>query len=90
VEDGMGALKGERIEEQVIAVCKVLEPYRKGEKELTGFYDIEATLDRKGVDRGVFISIAERLFALDGYEDLIKKFNTGNSPCECRTFVIPM
>ena len=76
------------IESQVIAVCKVLEPYRKGEKELTGFYDIEATLDRNGVDRGRFITIAERLFGLDEYEELVKKFDTRNSPSECRRFLI--
>ena len=84
----MDTLKGERIEAQVIAVCNVLEPYRKGEKELTGFYDIEATLDRQGVDRGDFIRIASRLFGLDEYGELVKKFDTRNSPSECRTFFL--
>lgn len=72
--------------EQVNAVGKVLDPYFLNKKELTGFYDIENELQKQGVDRGEAIEILTYFKAGGHYEELFPKFDSSNSPTECRTF----
>ena len=72
--------------EQVKAVGDVLDQYFLQKKELTGFYDIEDELQKRGVDRGEAMEILTYFKAGDKYKELFPKFDTNNSPTECRTF----
>ena len=60
--------------------------YFLNKKELTGFYDIENELQKQGVDRGEAIEILTYFKAGGHYEELFPKFDSNNSPTECRTF----
>lgn len=70
--------------EQSNAVDEVLDEYFNGDKELSGFYDIEHTLSANGVSRSDAIRIFKYLKADNRYGDLMEKMDSGHSPMECR------
>lgn len=71
------------------AVEDVLNEYFVDSKklaELTGYYDVEGQLTRRGVDRSMAIRAMKYLKAERRFEPVIDKFNSQNSPAECKTF----
>ena len=73
---------------QFDATIGVLREYAEPHKlaKLTGFNDIEQRLVSLGVDRLDAIRIFTYLTASGMYLDVLKKFDSINSPSECRTF----
>lgn len=74
---------------QVLHAQVVLDKYFYDEDKLDafeGFYDIEAELERGGVDRSVAIPILTYFLASRRYVDLIEKMNGSGSPIECKDF----
>ena len=76
---------------EIRTVIDILDEYHKDEekfKELTGFYDIEDKLDENGITRWKAIQILTYLKANRQFVDVIAKFNSSNSPVECKRFEI--
>lgn len=77
--------------EKFTAVCDVLQEYFDDDEKLnklTGYYDIEPKLKMKGVSRSEAIAILTYLNATNQYDNVIKKFDSSNSPGECKKFEI--
>lgn len=74
---------------QISHAQAVLDRYFYDEDKLDafqGFYDVEAELERGGVDRGDAIPILRYFLASGRYVDLIEKMNGKGSPIECKDF----
>lgn len=74
---------------QLNAVEDVLNEYHQSSEKLaglSGFYDIENELSDLGVGRGEAIRILTYLKADHRFTGVIAKFDSSNSPTECRTF----
>jgi hypothetical protein len=75
--------------EELRAVVNVLNEYHKDQSKfnaLSGYYDIEDTLDELEISRSKAITILTYLYANRRFTDVIDKFDSQNSPTECRTF----
>lgn len=75
--------------DQLSFVIDVLDPIDRDAERLNafkGFYDIEAELQKGGVDRVAAIRILTYLNANSQFTALIAKMDSSNSPHECRTF----
>lgn len=76
-------------EEEVIKVMDILDTYHLDLDELenlSGYYDIESDLNKENISRSKAIKILTYLNANGQYDHVIKKFNSSNSPVECKTF----
>ncbi len=77
--------------EQFEAVSKILNRYYSDKEmlaELTGYYDIENELSSHGIGRGEALVIFTYFYKNRQFVDVIEKFNSDNSPSECREFNI--
>jgi hypothetical protein len=77
--------------EQFEAVCDVLDQYSVGDVEqgkVRGFYDIEPSLNARGVDRPTAMIAITYLKADNRFTEIIEKFNSMHSPVECKRFDI--
>ena len=75
--------------EEVRAVMDILDEYHKDNDKLSGlkgYYDIEHKLKQVGIERYKAVEILTYLKANRQYEHVIEKFNSSNSPVECKTF----
>jgi hypothetical protein len=75
--------------EELRSACDILDKHWKNPDVLvkvTGYYDLESEFDNAGLDRGKMIKILTYLNSNGQYSDLISKFDSSNSPTECRTF----
>lgn len=73
-------------------VQKVLDAYHNNDDaldELDGFYDIEPKLEALGIDRNTAVRALRWLWNTGAYREVIKKFDSDNSPAECRRFDEP-
>jgi hypothetical protein len=74
---------------EVDAVAKTIDPIWTNAQRLeafTGFYNIEPELHSKGVDRPQAMKILRYFHADGGFEEIIKKMDSNESPSECRKF----
>lgn len=55
-------------------------------ENLKGYYDIEYRLESEGIDRSTAITILTLLKDEGRFTNVIEKFNSSNSPVECKTF----
>lgn len=75
--------------EDLRAVEDILNEYHVDDEklqELTGFYDIESQLEERGISRSKAMEIFTYLKADRRFNHVIEKFNSSNSPVECKTF----
>lgn len=75
--------------EEIDAAADILDKYWKDPADLdkvTGYYDLEDDFDAAGLNRGKMIRILTYFNSNNQYTDLISKFDSSNSPTECRTF----
>ena len=74
------------------SVEDILNEYSIDEGKLSGlkgYYDIEQKLNHQGISRSKAIKILTLLQAEGKFTDVIEKFNSAQSPGECKTFNIP-
>ncbi|HGH7178533.1 TPA: hypothetical protein ACJMKL_000673 [Bacillus luti] len=57
-------------------------------EKVTGYYDLEDDFDAAGLSRGKMMKILTYFNSNRQYTDLISKFDSSNSPTECRSFEI--
>ena len=75
--------------DEIRAVVEVLNPYHLDPKkfeELDGYYDVEDDLESRGIDRPKAKAILKYFNANGQFRAVIDKFNSMNSPIECKTF----
>lgn len=75
--------------EELESVMNIFAPYWNDEEkleEITGYYDLEDQFTAAGLSRGTMIKILTYFKANRQYDAIIDKFNSGNSPTECKTF----
>ncbi|MGC4378270.1 hypothetical protein WD019_15280 [Fictibacillus sp. Mic-4] len=75
--------------EELRAAADILNKYWKDPadlKEVTGYYDLEDEFEAAGLDRGKMIKILTYFNSNRQFTELISKFDSSNSPTECRTF----
>ncbi|MFE5430263.1 hypothetical protein [Peribacillus simplex] len=75
--------------EELTLVYDILDKHWKNPDDLekvTGYYDLESEFDAVGLHRGKMIKILTFINTSGQYGDLISKFDSSNSPTECRTF----
>ncbi|TYA10913.1 hypothetical protein FRY98_24395 [Paenibacillus faecis] len=78
--------------EEVAFVSRVLNKYFTDEQKLNdfnGYYDIEAELEERGIDRIKAKRIITMFKAEGRFLKVIEKMDSSGSPAECRTFEIP-
>lgn len=64
----------------------VLDKYWRDLEKVTGYYSLEDDFDAAGLDRGKMIKILTYFKAERRYTNLIEKFDSSDSPVECKTF----
>lgn len=77
--------------EDLKQAADILNRYWKDPADLekvTGYYDLEDDFDAVGLDRGKMIKILTYFNSNRQFTDIIAKFDSSNSPTECRTFYL--
>lgn len=76
-------------QEEMSAMSDILNQYHVSSErleELRGYYDIEHQVSEAGISRWKAIKILTYLYNSDRFVAVINKFDSSNSPGECRRF----
>ncbi|QRF33911.1 hypothetical protein [Bacillus safensis] len=79
-------------DDNLTKLSKILSVYYNDKEklsEVSGYYDLELDIENAGITREEARQILIYFYARGQFVELINKFNSSNSPVECKTFKIP-